>query len=784
MSESEDMFPAIEKAYRYHNRYVAALKEWRSFHEGNTQKIALWSSIFWTFENASYGDEEGGLDVNLQEMREAVDLPGETDFDESLSEVFGFDEDTKMSDIVSGKLSMQDRFDEAVASGQPPFVTFGRRINQKRSTVENAAQDLHNHMFYGGPNKKKSDLGDGERCAFQKELQYSSYEGQVKILKKLTAELAVSQFGREILSKLVDPWVPTDGQGNAAPTTKIHAVFLFDPTPKWSGRIGKTIANVPGKSEVQNDQSQFLALDSNGDPYVKDLRMANHLLVLAGQLMPGISHHQAREQGDLQGGNMQLSMIVSMLDGGVDRTSWKRFKQNSGSDQAQQVFTHLTNAITASDTIIQEFGTQSASRYQVSSFESAGSQAKLRQYQLYSANFAGLLSLIGTAWGAIAKANEDQLTFDMAGIYSALGNMHGAADLYQGMRDMAGMEYDEVALKDGKFVKYSNVDDAATSWGKTALDWVGKSFDVIDAFVSAYTSYTAASEGEYDVALLAGLGVGLAIGGLLVGGWVGVVLALAGMLVGYLQGWVTDGAVTKWIRRSVFGDTEIDDSTNQDPASKWFGFKGYERITGTAGAKKQRGINRQIAEFYNIIMPFSLPDTISISKQSDDTYNCVFTLSDLANGGGGSSFLFQPIYVKRGGYKVGEITHDISPLVQVQGAYKGIDETVDGVRVRTDPTFEGSAANVTDPSTRLTDLKIMLTGADKISDIFDISPFTVDGAQTAYLEVVHAPTNIRSSIKRDLTQAMGSTPADSFVDAVVDNQPYPRQRAKLEVQGL
>ncbi|MFB6189146.1 MAG: hypothetical protein ABEI57_04620, partial [Halapricum sp.] len=604
MTQTEGKWPAIEEAYSYHKKYLTALNDWKSFRDENAQKIALWSSIFWTFQNAKHGDSEQGLDVNLQEMREAVQLPGEDDIDESMAEILGIDKDTKMSDFISGKLSLQDRFDEAVAGGQPSFVMFGRRVKQKRSAVESAAQNLHNHMFYGGATKEASDLADGERCAFQHELWQASYEGQVKTLKHLTAELAASQFGREILKKLVDPYVP---KSDHPKTVSIRALFLFYPQPIWNGRIDDPVAAVPGKTLVKNGNNRFLKLDSNGDPYVADIKMANRLTILAGQLMPGLSYYQASEQGDLKGANLQLSMLVYMLDGGVSHTSWKRFKQNSGGSNPVQVFTDLTNAITAADTIVQEFGGKAASRYAINP-SSPGGQAKLRQFKLYSGNFAGLMSLLGATWGAIAKANKDQLDFDMAGIYNELGNMHDAADLYKGLREMAGLEYDEVALKDGKFVKYStDVDDATKIWGKTALDWVGKAFDVVDAFISAYTSYTAASEGEYDVAVLAGIGTALAIGGLLVGGWLAVAFALGGILIGYLQSWVADGAVTKWIRRSVFGDTSVSDDDNQNPSSNWFGFKGSKRIA-PLGVAKQNGLNRQIAEFYNIMMPFELPE--------------------------------------------------------------------------------------------------------------------------------------------------------------------------------
>lgn len=776
-----EIYPqAIEDAYQYHNWFLDALDKWRNFRDENGQKIALWSGIFWMFQNAQHGSEERGLDINLDEMREGLNVPGDRTWEESLFEVTGLDTDTSMMDIIAGKKELKakryDQLGSDIDKGE--FIEFGRKLHKKRSKVELYAQMLHNQMFYGGPNNTESDISDGERCQFQKDFGEKPYEPQIKITKKLTRELGKSQFGREILKKTVHPYVSGDGKPQY-----FRATLLFYPPEIWEGHISDPLVTPPPKPMVSRDTHDLVGLDGNGNPYVKSLKFATTLSVLAGQLMPGVTQYQAQHQGDLEAANNQLSMLLYMIDGGADNQDWKQFKEGSGASEAQ-TFKSLAQALSTGKDFLDEYRSSSWSRYQVNQMESASRQAKLRQWSLCHANFAGFFSLLGTTWGAVAKANEDQLDFNVAGVYSSIGNAVDAAELYQDWRKLAGMEYDSVGLKNGKFVKYSLATDDPSPWGSTLLDWAGKALDVVDAMVSAYTAVTSAANQEYDVAALAGLGAIIGIASLAIGGWVGVVLAIAGIVVGYLTDWVADGAVTKWVRRSVFGGTDISEETNQNPASSWFGFDGYKRVSAPAGKAKQSGINRQITEFYNLIMPFSVSDPIKIKEQSDGTYSCTFTISDIAMGGVGSSFLIQPIYVKSGAgeYQVGDVSYDIIPIMKAQGSYVGTDQTINGIDLKTVPTFVDSSSQVSDSRKTMKKVKLSFSGADKVSDLFGLSPFKVDGAQSSYLEIIHVPRNFKSAVRTELKQALGKAPSDRYVDTVVDQQPFPRQRSKLNVK--
>ena len=788
MSEASDederpqgeIYPSsIEDAYQYHNWFLEALDKWRDFRDENGQKVALWGSIFWMFQNAKHGNEKRGLDINLDEMREGLNVPGDRTWEESLFEVTGLDKDTKMTKIIAGKKKLQAKKYTQLGSDidKGYFIEFGQRLHNKRSNVEFYAQMLHNHMFYGGANSSASNLDDGERCQFQKDFGNQNYEAQVKITKKLTRELGKSQLGREILTKIMNHQIPQSGK-----VQHFRAYYLFYPPTVWDEYVTDALSNPPPKKEVKNGNNDLLALDGNGNPYVKSLKFATTLNVLAGQLMPGVTQYQAQNQGDLAAANDQLSMLLYMIDGGADNQAWKRFKKGSGASEAQ-TFQYLAQALSTGKDFLDEYRSSSWSRYQVNQMESASRQAKLRQWSLCHANFAGFFSLLGTTWGAVAKANEDQLDFNVAGVYSSVGNAVDAAELYQDWRKLAGMEYNSVGLKDGKFVKYSMDTDAPTPWGTTLLDWAGKALDVVDAVVSAYTAVTSAANQEYDVAALAGLGAIIGIASLAIGGWVGVILALAGIVVGYLTDWVADGAVTKWVRRSVFGGTDISEDTNNNPASSWFGFDGYKRVSAPAGKAKQSGMNRQIAEFYNLIMPFSVSNPITIKEQSDGTYSCTFTISDIAMGGVGSSFLIQPIYVKSGAgeYQVGDVSYDIIPIMEAQGSYMGTDQTINGIDLQTVPTFVDSSSQVSDSRKTMKKVKLSFSGADKVSDLFGLSPFKVDGAQSSYLEIIHVPRNFKSAVRTELKQALGKAPSDRYVDTVVDQQPFPRQRSKLNV---
>lgn len=774
----DEIYPSsIQKAYGYHEDYLDALDSWQTFRDEYGQKIALWSNIFWVFQNAKHADDERGLDVNLDEMREGLDVPGDRTWEESVFEMLGLDTDTEMSAIISGETELKAQQgssgDEDIDLGQ--FIEYGRRMYRKKRSVEYWAQMLHEQMFSRGGSVDS-------RSTFQQDFGTQDYERQINITKKLTQHLGKSQIGREILAKLMNPQIPQSGK-----VQHFRAYYLFYPPTVWKGYVTDALVNPPPKADVSQGDSEHLALDGDGNPYVRDLKLANVLTVLAGQLMPGVTFHQAKEHGDLGGANDQLSMLAYMIDGGLDNPSWKQFREGSGADDAQ-TFKHLADALTTSEEIIDKYRSSSWSRYQVNDMESAGRQAKLRQYQLCSANFAGLFSLMGATWGAVAKANENQLDFNIQGVYSSLGNFHDAANLYEDWRKLAGMEYDSVGLKNGKFVKYSSSADSATTWGKTLLDWAGHALDVADAFVSAYTSATAAASQEYDVAVLAGLGAVIAIASLAVGGWLGALFAVAGIVVGYLTNWVTDDAITKWARRTIFGDTDISEETNNDPSSRWFGFEGYKRVSAPTESKVVDGMNRQITEFYNLIMPFSVGDPITIKEQSDGTYSCSFTVSDIAMGGAGSSFLLQPIYVKSGTgeYQVGDVSYDVIPITQYeqggQIAYGGVDETIEGIELTTTPTFKGSGSEVNESSKRMTDVTLSFSGAEKVSDLFGLTPFKIDGAKPSYLEVIHVPRNFKSAVRTELAQALGQSPPEKLVDTVVDQQPYPRQRSEMEAQ--
>lgn len=771
------MMSDFKTAIGHHKDYTRKLEQWQSFRKERSQKIALWSSLFWTFQNAKHGDEKG-LDVNRQSMRLAVDIPGESDWDEWIAGVVGFDkEETTMSELISGKTDIELLFDKAKDDEDWPFfVKFGRKIRRKRLEVENSAQYLHNYMFFGDISNSSSDIDDGERCKFQKKFAKQNYETQVALTKKLTKNLGKSQFGREIISKLINPHFDKSSRREY-----FTALSLFYPHAVWSGKFQDPLVDPPKKSKVGNKNSVLGG--TKQQPYVKDVKLADKLTVLAGQLMPGVSYFQAKQDGDLWAANTQMSSFIYMIDGGISQQNWKAFREygrtygSSEEDEVKKtvkVFSHLATAVQTADSVIPDFESQSNSRY------SGGNN-----YSLYRSSFTNLISLIGSTAGIVAKANEDELDFSLPGVYAVLQGFHTSTELYTDLRKMYNMEYDSVDIKNGKFVKSTSSE--GTKWGSTLLDAAGKAFDVMDAFLSTWTALNASEKGEYDVAVLAGTGAIIALTSLFVGGWPAALLALAGMIVAYLTDWVTDSSLTNWMERTVFGKKQVSNSTNTDPTSPYFGYQGYKRVqspngwTGTDG-----GLSRQIAGFHSIIKSFSAPDKVPITENSGE-YSLHFNIEDITGGGINSGFIFQPIYKHNGEHKVGSIAHDVAPVTRRQGDHQGVsDQSWGDIELDATAIFppeKGKSARRNKvpkwESVPLIGTDMTLRASSK-SDLLGFDPSNSNISGPYYLELLHVPGNFRSSVASQLKNVADS-PSKKFIDTVVDLQPFPRQRVQVSL---
>jgi hypothetical protein len=153
--------------------------------------------------------------------------------------------------------------------------------------------------------------------------------------------------------------------------------------------------------------------------------------------------------------------------------------------------------------------------------------------------------------------------------------------------------------------------------------------------------------------------------------------------------------------------------------------------------------------------------------------------------GVGSGFLLQPIYHTGGSYKVGKVVHDITAIEAHEDfdsyQYQGNEGSINGLDLKVEAVFEGGAASVSDQKTPMKEAQISLTNADSISDLFGLEKSTIQGSNPAYLEVIHTPANMKSLTKKELSAALGETPSDAMVNTITDQQPYPRQRNKLEI---
>jgi len=773
-----EMYPEpIQKAYSYHNDYLDAVDRWQYFRDENARQLAIWTSIFWAFENA----KKTGADTD--DLRTALDFPGEGWGDNPL-EMMGISDDTPVEDFFEGELPTSEQYDQLTSGGGlAPFIIDGRNFVTQQNDIEESARSLRNYMFYGGADNGPDDVSSGELTDFQEAFGRLSYISQVNIAKKLTGKLDLTEMGRHILATLVDPYYSADED----PPHSFRALYLLNPYTIWrDDDPSKYIVNVPSQQEVSNGNNAYLAMDSNDDPYAQDLKLANNLVLLAGQVMPGVLQWQAQNDGDLKAGNTMLANNVMLIDGGLSNTSWKKFKANLGADNASDVFGMLGTALSQGADILEQFEDDSKARYQVNDFESAGRAAKIRQHRLYMANFAGLVSNIGAAWGALGKINEGELDFTVEGAINATGGVVDLAELYTEFREVSGATYDSVQLRDGDMVKFSsNADDATSSLGKTVIDWGGKAMGVVDAGMSALTAAEAYGNQEYASAAFAGLGFGLALGGVFFTGWPAVIFGLAALIVGALQSWVSRDALSKWAGRTLYGDTRVTGPESNNPGSKWFGYNGYERAQAPAGEQWQSGKNRQMIGFYNVLAPFSFKDTVKISDDGG-SYACSFTLKNLSMGTVGSQFILQPIYHTDGEYKVGKIAHEIAGVQRLkdfqQYQYQGYTKTKGDIELTVEPLFEGGAAHVNDASASMKEIQISLSEASSIADLFDLERSTIEGSDPAYLEVIHAPANLRSFVKSELSEALNHEASDGFVDTVIDHQPYPRQRGKLSIQ--
>ncbi len=655
----------IGTAIGFHEEYKSALDEWQAFQQRHIGKVYLWSTIE---QLISQGRESDGFSTEELYRALGVDQFHEArgrdwDGDENLAAAL--DLEAEIDYLVGGlqtRLFDDDSFDNE-------FISFGRQLFWRRTSVEWKAKRLIHYMKYGSENPREEVQTPREVDFNPKDNEFyaafvkCSFRDQIIIARELTEGLSHSHCGREFLADLFE----------YQRKSILNPFSFLGPIRLWKGRDESD-----NKILLEDDEAIEFAKEIYITVFAKNQEQVENYYVRSGDSRRlSFAHIPASELGTLEPysiGEYVTDLLSQLLPGLYQfyatrepDPTYKSLVEHANKPKPSEVVEKFLAGITslyATDELIEnaideiswrdidavrpKWESGRLSEFEREGIESWTTQETMAISTVLVNGLDKFVSQLEVPSAAIATG-QLKLAFGVSGALGALSTMADtdASDVEQAraFRTMIGLLIDGpqiITRFRNDFEKLFGVPEQAArrqsvqanALAGEAAKRIGPALDILDIYLNVYSMSDAIERGDnaawgYGAAAFSGvLGLSAAYysaAGVLAAsvgfGVAAIYIAVIGII---LIAALSDSEIADWLRTTYFG-VEWDDLTDEDYIKPEKDTFGYRKIDSDKGGIVQRFLpghgwigdpnyTAQVSQMYSQIRPIGLKE-ITLGKQ-------------------------------------------------------------------------------------------------------------------------------------------------------------------------